>query len=58
MSIYLLTWAAMPIGALPLAWLAERAGAPVAIALAGGLVVVGVVGLARLQAPGHVAAPG
>jgi predicted MFS family arabinose efflux permease len=57
MSIYLLTWAAMPIGALPLAWLAERAGAPAAIALAGGLVVVGVVGLARLQAPGRVAAP-
>jgi MFS family permease len=49
MSIYLLTWAAMPIGALPLAWLAERAGAPVAIGLAGGLVVVGVVGLARLS---------
>jgi MFS family permease len=51
MSIYLLTWAAMPIGALPLAWLAEQAGAPVAIALAGALVIVGVVGLARLQAP-------
>jgi MFS family permease len=46
MSVYLLTWGAMPFGALPLAWLAERAGAPVAIALAGAVVIAVVVGLA------------
>jgi MFS family permease len=51
MSIYLLTWAAMPVGALPLAWLAEQAGAPLAIAVAGSIVVVGVALLARLHAP-------
>jgi MFS family permease len=49
MSIYLLTWAAMPVGALPLAWLAQQAGAPLAIGIAGGVVVLGVVGLARLN---------
>jgi MFS family permease len=49
MSIYLLTWAAMPIGALPLAWLADYAGAPTAMAVAGGIVIVGVLSLARLR---------
>jgi MFS family permease len=38
MSIYLLTWGAMPIGSLPLSWLAEHAGAPIALAISGGLV--------------------
>jgi MFS family permease len=52
MSIYLLTWAAMPIGALPLAWLAEQAGAPLAIALAGGIVVMGVAALSRAHGSG------
>lgn len=53
MSIYLLTWGAMPIGSLPLAWLTDRAGAPVAIALAGGIVAVVVVGVAMLHPPAH-----
>jgi MFS family permease len=48
MSIYLLTWGAMPLGSLPLAWLADQAGAPIALALAGGLVSVLVVALAVL----------
>ncbi len=48
MSIYLLTWGAVPVGSLPLAWLADRAGAPVALALAGGLVTVFAVALAVL----------
>ena len=48
MSIYLLTWGAMPVGSLPLAWLAERLGAPFALALAGALVTALAVGLAVL----------
>ncbi len=46
MSIYLLTWGAMPLGSLPLAWLADRAGAPVAIALAGAVVAAVVIAIA------------
>ena len=46
MSIYLLTWGATPVGSLPLAWIAENAGAPVALAIGGGLVSALVVGLA------------
>jgi hypothetical protein len=46
MSIYLLTWGAMPIGSLPLAWLTDRAGAPIALALSGGLVTMLAIGLA------------
>jgi fucose permease len=53
MSIYLLTWGAMPLGALPLAWLADRAGAPTAIALAGAIVTAVVVGVAVLQPAAH-----
>ncbi len=53
MSIYLLTWGAMPFGSLPLAWLADRAGAPVAIALAGAIVVAAVLGIAVLHPPAH-----
>jgi hypothetical protein len=51
MSIYLMTWAATPIGAVPLAWLAERAGAPLALALAGTIVACLVAGLAFLHSP-------
>jgi MFS family permease len=40
MSIYLLTWGAMPVGSLPLAWLADRAGVEVSVALGGGLVTI------------------
>lgn len=53
MSIYLLTWGAMPLGSLPLAWLADHAGAPVAIALAGSIVALAVVGIAVLHPPAH-----
>jgi MFS family permease len=53
MSIYLLTWGAVPVGSLPLAWLAERSGAPIALALAGGLVTVCAVGLAVLFPSGR-----
>jgi MFS family permease len=53
MSIYLLTWGAMPVGSLPLAWLTDRAGAPVAIALAGAIVAIVVVGVALLHPPAH-----
>jgi MFS family permease len=53
MSIYLLTWGAMPVGSLPLAWLADRAGAPVAIGLAGAIVAIVVVGIAVLHPPAH-----
>jgi predicted MFS family arabinose efflux permease len=53
MSIYLLTWGVTPAGALPLAWLADRAGAPIALALAGALVSVCAVGLAVLFPAGR-----
>jgi Na+/melibiose symporter-like transporter len=53
MSIYLLTWGAMPFGSLPLAWLADRAGAPVAIALAGAIVSSVVLGVAILHPAVH-----
>jgi predicted MFS family arabinose efflux permease len=53
MSIYLLTWGAMPVGSLPLAWLADRAGAPIALALSGGLVTALAVGLAVLFPAGR-----
>ena len=53
MSIYLLTWGAMPVGAVPLAWIAERAGAPVALALAGGLVTACVVAVTLLFPAGR-----
>jgi MFS family permease len=53
MSIYLLTWGAMPVGSLPLAWIAERAGAPIALGLAGALVTALAVALAVLFPAGR-----
>jgi MFS family permease len=53
MSIYLLTWGAMPVGSLPLAWIADRAGAPLALALCGGLVTALAAGLAVLVPAGR-----
>jgi predicted MFS family arabinose efflux permease len=53
MSIYLLTWGAMPLGSLPLAWLADVAGAPFAIALAGAVIAAVVIGIAVLHPPAH-----
>jgi hypothetical protein len=53
MSIYLLTWGAMPLGSVPLAWLADRAGAPIALVIAGGLVTAGAIVLAVLVPAGR-----
>jgi MFS family permease len=53
MSVYLLTWAAMPLGAVPLAWLADWAGAPVALALAGGIIAAIVAALALVHPASH-----
>src|ERR671932_343931 len=41
---------AMPLGSLPLAWLAERAGAPTALAV-GGTLIVGLAGALALLYP-------
>jgi MFS family permease len=40
LSAYNITWGVMPIGTLPLGWLADQAGAPFAVGVAGGLVVL------------------
>jgi MFS family permease len=40
LSAYILTWGVMPLGTLPLGWLADQAGAPTAVGLAGALVVL------------------
>jgi MFS family permease len=48
MSIYLMTWSLMPLGTLPAGALADLVGAPLTVALGGGLcaLLVGVVWLA------------
>ncbi len=46
MSIYLITFGSTPLGALPLAWLADHAGAPLAVVLSGSLVAVAVAAIA------------
>jgi predicted MFS family arabinose efflux permease len=53
MSIYLLTWGAMPLGSLPLAWLADGAGAPTSLAVAGTLVAGLAAALALLYPAGR-----
>ena len=50
MSVYLLTFAVMPIAALPMAWIADQVGGPATIAGAG-LVVAAVVGGVALLYP-------
>ena len=52
MSVYLLTFAVMPLAALPMAWLAEQVGGPATIAAAGLVVVVTMVAVA-LGFPGY-----
>ena len=52
MSLYLLTFGSTPLGALPLAWLADRAGAPVSVALSGCL-VAGAVATIALRYPAY-----
>jgi MFS family permease len=51
MSIYMLTFAAQPVGALPLAWVADVAGAPASMVIAGSVVLAGVVGIGLFYAP-------
>ena len=48
MSIYLMTWSLMPLGTLPAGALADHVGAPLTVALGGGLcaLLVGIVWLA------------
>ena len=48
MSVYLMTWSLMPLGTLPAGALADHVGAPLTVALGGGLcaILVGVVWLA------------
>jgi hypothetical protein len=46
MSVYLLTFAAMPLAAVPMAWLADQVGGPATIAAAGLVVVVTMVAVA------------
>jgi MFS family permease len=50
LSIYLLTWGLLPLGQLPLGWLADRLGAPAATALACALAVA-LVALLALRFP-------
>lgn len=49
-SAYNLTWGMMPLGTLPLGWLADTTGAPFAVAVAGGLCVL-FSGAAALRLP-------
>ena len=39
-AAYNLTWGLMPLGTLPLGWLADRTGAPLAVGVAGSLCLV------------------
>lgn len=52
MSIYLLTFASMPLGAMPLAWLSDHFGAPATIAVAGAL-VASAIALVALTQPAY-----
>lgn len=49
-SAYNLTWGMMPLGTLPLGWLADHTGAPFAVGVAGALVVL-FSGYAALRLP-------
>jgi MFS family permease len=51
MSIYMLTFAAQPLGALPLAWVADAAGAPASMVLAGTAVLAAVAGIGLFYGP-------
>ena len=46
MSVYLFTFASTPLGAMPLAWLADHTGAPFAVAVSGSLVTVTIAAVA------------
>jgi MFS family permease len=51
MSIYMLTFAAQPLGALPLAWVADVAGAPASMVVAGIVVLAMVAGIGVFYPP-------
>jgi MFS family permease len=51
MSIYMLTFAAQPLGAVPLAWVADVAGAPASMVIAGSVVLATVAGIGIWYAP-------
>ena len=51
MSVYLLTFATMPLGAFPMAWLADQIGGRPTVAGAGILVAVAVAGIALCYRP-------
>jgi MFS family permease len=51
MSIYMLTFAAQPLGAVPLAWVADAVGAPASMVVAGCAVLVVVLGIGVFFAP-------
>lgn len=48
MSIYLITYSTTPLGAMPLAWLTDHAGAPFAVTIEGGLLAAAMVMIALL----------
>jgi MFS family permease len=51
MSVYLLTWAMMPFGAMPLAWLADQVGGRATVALAGLIVAGSIAAIALFYPP-------
>lgn len=48
MSIYLITFGSTPLGAMPLAWLTDQAGAPIAVTISGGLLAAAIATIALL----------
>ena len=55
MSVYLLTFATMPLGALPMAWIADHVGGRWTVAGAGLIVAVAVATVALLRPKGRAA---
>jgi MFS family permease len=51
MSVYLMTYAVMPIASFPAAWLADHIGGPATVAGGGLVIVAAVVGVAALYPP-------
>lgn len=51
MSVYMLTFATMPVGALPLSWLTDQIGARATLAIAGGIVVAAIAAVALFYPP-------
>jgi MFS family permease len=51
MSVYLLTFAFMPVAALPASWLADLVGGRAAVALGGALVAISIAGIGILYPP-------